>query len=69
VDIELGRHSVVDFAQKRQEFLMPVARLACRQYGAVKDLTVATKDRPEIGPGWRAALVSHCKNCTDLRGA
>jgi hypothetical protein len=28
VHVEPGRHRLVDFAQKRQEFLVPVTRLA-----------------------------------------
>ena len=36
VDVQLGRHGLVDFAQEGQELLVPVARLARRQYRTVE---------------------------------
>jgi hypothetical protein len=36
VDVQLGRHGLVDLAQERQELLMPVARLAAGPHGAVE---------------------------------
>src|SRR5213075_2050262 len=36
MDVELGRHSSFDLAQKRQELLMPMARLATGQHRAIE---------------------------------
>src|SRR5688572_9917661 len=35
MDVEFGRHSCLDLAQKRQELLMPMARLATGQHRAI----------------------------------
>ena len=36
VDVQLGLHGRVNLAQERQEFLMPVARLASSQHGPIE---------------------------------
>jgi len=38
VDVQFGGHSLVDLAQEGEEFLVPVARLACRQHRTVEDV-------------------------------
>lgn len=38
MDVEFGRHSRVNLAQKRQELLMPMARLATGQHRAIEDI-------------------------------
>jgi hypothetical protein len=37
VDIQFGGHSLVDLAQEGEEFLVPVARLACCQHRTVEN--------------------------------
>lgn len=36
MNVQLDRHGLVDLAQERQEFLMPMTRLATREHGAVE---------------------------------
>ena len=38
VDVQLGRHRLIDGAQERHELLMPVARLALGEHRAVENI-------------------------------